>query len=393
LEATPHAPRALAEPGLGAMAKRGVLLRPPPPRGLHALVTLWPRLMLFVAGFVLILGTLELSLQPYTHKAVAAARFNQRQPAPYVEFRPQPNVSVQTPGFHVTTNELGFRADPIPPVKPEGEYRIFFLSSSVGFNGSRNDTTIAGYLEHVLRERLPEANGTVRVINASGESYNTRQSLALLLMTVIDYDPDLIVVFQGTDSLMYPATYESRPGYPFNFETRAQLMEALRTHTDSVGLWARMLDQSAIVRWFHPKLVANAKQRALLENAHVVTFTAVEQYEPYIRETVRDFRKMAMLAESVDCPILIGLPPLRHPAVLPGAVDRLAAATRALCSERSNARYVDTLAAMEELDRAHAWHHDQLHWNDEGNRIMAEFIAEALTHERDSRLARLLPGR
>ena len=346
------------------------------PTGLTAAVGLGRRLLLFLAGAAAIFGGVESGLWLTEDDADHEPEFLRRQPAPYIEFYSEPDYH----GGGVETNAAGFRYGPLPVAKPTGETRIFLLSSSVGFRGATNETTIAGFMEQQLTPLAKSSRRRIRVINASGTSFCPTQSLVLLVTRVLAYEPDVIVVFHGPEALLYPSVYESRPGYPFNFRVRERLHDELAGNLAEPDPLIGLLMQTRVMRRFHPDLGREARQAELARYNSVIAISALEQYDPYIEAIVGDVKKMARVASACGCRTLVAIPPWRSPALLPGAVERLAGRLRSTFA-RSNdrdVRFIDSAGWMDEMNARGLWRPDGVHWDDRGNRVIAGHLTKAI---------------
>lgn len=87
-----------------------------------------------------------------------------------------------------------------------------------------------------------------------------------------------------------------------------------------------------------------------------------------------DVEKIVRIAASYGARTLVAVPPAKYRRLLPGAVSRLAEKVRQSIVDEPSARYVDTVALTTELSAGHLWRPDGLHWNDEGNRLIAELL-------------------
>jgi|GEM_PF-3537491 len=349
---------------------------PPFATGVAALVSLWARLVLFGGGILVVLASIEGGLSWWVAQEPVAPTFDARQAAPYVEFYSEPNFH----GGGVLTNEAGFRYESLPLKKPAGETRVFFLSSSVGFRGETNDTTIAGWMERLIKEGPAHTGRTIRVINASSTSFNSTQSLVLLVTRVLAYEPDIVVVFHGPESLLYPSVYESRPGYPFNFRVRERGQQRGGPASGDTGPVLAALRSLRLTQVFHPDLGRNAQQAAFAKHNLVRTFAEVEQYDPYIDVVCEDVEKIVRIALSFGCRTVVAVPPWRSPSLLNGAVERLADRVAVTIDRygRGAVRYVDTLPLANDLTVGHYWQADGVHWADDGNRLVAKRLVEVL---------------
>ncbi len=143
---------------------------------------------------------------------------------PYVMFTGKPNASVmlvdganRQAGKKAlwTMNELGLRIEqPLPKQKGEKEIRVFVVGGSAVLHGSPLVNTLSGQLEQCFhRDGMLE----VKVYNCGIRSFVSGQELSLILHTLVEYQPDLVVVYDGGNDIHQPYTYDPRPGYPYNF--------------------------------------------------------------------------------------------------------------------------------------------------------------------------------
>jgi hypothetical protein len=132
----------------------------------------------------------------------------QWSPHPYLNYYP-------TPGYEdglTSHNSLGYRGSDFPVEKPDGEYRIVALGGSTTYTigVADNAMTFAAQLEVVLAEA---GYDRVRVINAGAGGYTSWESLINLQVRILALDPDLILVYHGTNDvharLVAPQGYQS----------------------------------------------------------------------------------------------------------------------------------------------------------------------------------------
>ena len=128
-------------------------------------------------------------------------------PHPYLSYYPTPNYRKgQT--FH---NSLSYRNNEFPLEKPSGVYRIVALggSSTYDVRIENNQKTFAAQLEKMLKEEYGYQN--VEVINAGVPGYNSWEMLINLEFRVLDLDPDLVIIYEGTNDvharLVEPSSY------------------------------------------------------------------------------------------------------------------------------------------------------------------------------------------
>lgn len=156
-------------------------------------INLFLRIISVVFFFVLILICMELFLR--------------MKPKPYVEdFHPfLQAVNTQKNEGYEHVNSDGFRYDEMTVDKPKEVYRIFLMGGSTAFDEPRSyDKSISKVIEDNLRSRYPDKK--IQVINAANNRYTSEHSLIMYETKVIDYHPDLIVLFQGYNDMIYSCT-------------------------------------------------------------------------------------------------------------------------------------------------------------------------------------------
>ena len=128
-------------------------------------------------------------------------------PHQYLVYYPTPNYRKgQT--FH---NSLGYRNDDFSLEKPRGVYRIVALGGSSTYDVSIEDNKkiFTAQLEKLLTEQYGYQN--VEVINAGVPGYNSWEILINLEFRVLDLNPDLVIIYEGTNDvharLVEPSAY------------------------------------------------------------------------------------------------------------------------------------------------------------------------------------------
>jgi lysophospholipase L1-like esterase len=190
---------------------------------------------------------------------------------PYVMFRPIESYSYETQETYamshfksrvfVYTNEDGFRIPAahyaLPKQKPAGQLRIAFLGGSLVQLASTFDTALPGSLRTILRRQYPGRD--IEVINAGIQSCVSRQSLAQLLFSVVDYHPDIVILYDGGNDLGLPLTYESRDNFPYNFQTMQEAWDLYRSERQQ-PLWRLALERSNLYRLVRARLYPNERK-------------------------------------------------------------------------------------------------------------------------------------
>lgn len=190
---------------------------------------------------------------------------------PYVMFRPNESYRYETSETYAMShyqsrvfdysNEDGFRIPSmdykLPREKPAGQLRIAVLGGSMVQVASTFDASLPGALKLLLERRYPGRD--IEVINAGIQSSVSRQSLVQLFLTVVDYYPDIVILYDGGNDLGLPLTYESRPNFPYNFQTMEEAWELYRQERRT-PLWRVALERSELYRLLRARLYPNSRK-------------------------------------------------------------------------------------------------------------------------------------
>ena len=130
---------------------------------------------------------------------------------PYVDLhhlRPLFERDTQTQTLSIGSERLHlFRPVSFTEKKPKGTYRIFALGGSTTQGEPYStETAFPEWLKLNLRAQSPDTN--YEAINCGGLSYASYRVLAIL-KEVLEYDPDLIVVYTGQNEFLEHRTYEN----------------------------------------------------------------------------------------------------------------------------------------------------------------------------------------
>ena len=131
-----------------------------------------------------------------------------RKPYPYLMFKGAPNV-----GDH---NNLGYRID--DPVTKK-TINIALFGGSTGYAGSPP-------IINQITEKLNSLdNNSIQYspLNFSVVSSNHNQHLHSLLQNYNNYPIDIVFFYGGYNETLQTAFYDSRPGYPYNFNIRNEM--------------------------------------------------------------------------------------------------------------------------------------------------------------------------
>ena len=111
------------------------------------------------------------------------------------------NILGETQNDDVSINSLGFRGNEFTEDKPENTFRIFLLGGSqmFGTGATSDNTTIPGYIETFLNEE--DKSFSIEVINSGLKGVNSYKELLLLQNMLLDFSPDLVIIYDGLNDL------------------------------------------------------------------------------------------------------------------------------------------------------------------------------------------------
>jgi len=167
----------------------------------------------------------------------------------YLGYYPTPNYRNGLT-YH---NSLGYRNKEFPLKKPPGIFRIVALggSSTYTIEVDDNEKMFTAQLEKILKDKYGYEN--VEVINAGVGGYNSWESLINLQFRVLDTDPELVIIYHGTNDvnarLVVPRVYSGDnsgrrkqwepPHVPFfEHSTLLRLITRKLGLSRQVGVWS-----------------------------------------------------------------------------------------------------------------------------------------------------------
>jgi hypothetical protein len=78
---------------------------------------------------------------------------------------------------------------------------------------------------------------------------------------VVDYHPDIVILYDGGNDLGLPLTYESRPNFPYNFQTMQEAWDLYRQERQQ-PLWLLALERSNLYRLMRARLYPDQRKMA-----------------------------------------------------------------------------------------------------------------------------------
>ena len=218
-----------------------------------------------------------------------------RFPAPYHMFGGKPNglmtredaakLSPLTPPEEVDAIRLdafGFRNDhDVTAPKEPGEVRVFVVGGSTTFMGSSNSNTIPGQLERLFQAH---DHFNVTCYNFGIISQCSTQQLVLTCTKLLDFQPDIIVTYDGINELIGHYGFDPRVGNPYNFFFMESVLNAVRIK-DQGGQSVLEFGQ---MNWRLPELREQVK------------YLSPEWRMAIVRNYINNIRKMKQITASFD---------------------------------------------------------------------------------------------
>jgi lysophospholipase L1-like esterase len=178
----------------------------------------------------------------------------------------------------IVINHLGFRGvTPESIEKTDGAYRIICIGGSTTFGVVAEDETYPVQLSNILNDEVE--GRTIEVINAGVSSYTTVESLINLELRLLDYQPNMIVIYHAINDLRGNWIPNFKSDYThytksWEYETTSEYLAKFEDVGDS------FLEENSVFYW----IVRNRLQNWVLSriiNTHP---------DNYITEPVREFK-------------------------------------------------------------------------------------------------------
>lgn len=267
------------------------------------------------------------------------------------------------------------------------------LGASAVYNGTPLSNSIPGQLEEILR-----ANGRpdARVYNCGVVSFVSGQELALVVHTLVDYQPDAVIVYDGGNDVHQTWNFDPRPGYPFNFMVYEEAIRRIHGDTGVFSLLYSVLYQSRVL-----KRLAHDPLRSVLVPVNELRAQVDYGSESWEEEVVdaysANIEKMCRLATAYDFKLLVCLQPLLH-FKTPLAGNEPSLIGKQKFQDYIRRQYARIRERYDALTLAHSAHGrcffadmstvfegygrqcyiDFIHPDDEGNRFIAARLAQVV---------------
>jgi lysophospholipase L1-like esterase len=340
------------------------------------------RILLVILGFVLFLMLSEL--------------FFRAKPKPFVEnFHPfLQYIPTKKNDSNMHINSDSFRYDELTKDKPKGTYRIFILGGSTVFDKPRPyEKSITKTVENLLQKKYPDKK--IQVINAGYERYTSEHSLIVYETKVADYHPDMIVIWQGFNDIIYSCTPDFSP---------------IRTYKNDYSHMYQVISHPIddYFNWRFNSIVLSRIQKALFENFYAdirfripkpndqikytddIDFKSIDAYK-------RNMEYIVKAAKADNVKILIGNQPVHYDGnpVHYGLVEyfckknpRLYISTKAIdkgmkmfndstfeIAKKYDIPFIDLVKAIPVSDE---YLTDDVHYTDKGDEKVAQTVYEEI---------------
>lgn len=178
---------------------------------------------------------------------------------PLVGFGLKKNIKLDMGTWALETNGLGLREKtPLPIEKPEGEIRIFVIGGSTVFGWGVNDSkTIPAELQSLFDSRATPGK-KIRVINAGIPWYNSSQELAFTLYRLLPLSPDAIWAFDGLNDAAQAIAPDWTPDYLGYLDFASSLLFGKR---EANRWWENVLQFSHTLTYFRAKMKAREETK------------------------------------------------------------------------------------------------------------------------------------
>ena len=174
-----------------------------------------------------------------------------RKPKPYTMFGGTPNA--------IGLNNLGYPGKEPSCPKDSSEFRIIVLGGSTVFQGKPS-------IPELLEKKLHQNGFTnCKVYNFGVVSSVSGMELARMIFEIPQFNPDLVICYNGFNDIHHHYYWDPRPGYPFNYivyENNVLLENDIKSYpTFSLLLYGSNIFRFLLRPYFQTKFVKLNKVR------------------------------------------------------------------------------------------------------------------------------------
>jgi hypothetical protein len=223
----------------------------------------------------------------------------------------------------IEINGQGFRRSSETSLrKPENTYRIFLMGGSAAHGISSaapypiahlyQDETIDAELEKLLEQKHPDKN--FEVINAAVTGYETFQHTAYISSELLNYDPDLVIFFDGNnDHFINNPLYDPYKDKEYKFWEKRLQQPSINGGFDYFMLWLSKF--SAIGKAYMSWKMQNDAINYFPRQSPVLKYdsdkTSVINHQYIAKRTfLRSIRSNISILNNNTIPAIIALQPI-----------------------------------------------------------------------------------
>lgn len=259
-----------------------------------------------------------------------------------------------------TINSFGMRSPEISFEKPPGTYRILCFGGSTTMGSVADDKTWPYLIEKKLNEK--EIGKKVEVLNFGVGGYRTSDSLINFALRGLDFDPDLIIIYHGTNDKGLYGAKDFKSDYSHAIKDLPEFKYGVQDyipgiffHSQFITLLTGVIDRKIIGRH---------------TNLHVATGIPFENDPKDLykgKETFkRNIRSIIGIAKAHNVSVMLST---HHTYGTGQLMDMLNQDIRDL-SKSENVSYVDQDRLIPHYDNT--YHIDGCHFSESGTDLMAE---------------------
>jgi lysophospholipase L1-like esterase len=292
--------------------------------------------------------------------------------------------SQETP--QVTINAQGFRGRDWTMERSRAK-RIIVLGGSAAFgvDAAGDDKVFISVLERLLNKEDPDR---VEVFNAGVIGYGSKQELILLATDLLDYQPDLVLIFDGWNDFYFAGVRPTGVAEAFS-PVFDDFDELLSQHTQRL---TNVLRVSALFRYAERKLGKRSDASGLPRRFNHYS----DNLAVYLPDYRKNLMRMVRLAKAHNVDVMIVVQPelFQRKGKIPEAEqalraefetgrhegyveysrthypDFIQAAREVAAAER--AAFVDATVVFDDFDGVAFT--DFVHFTNQGNKVLARFL-------------------
>lgn len=298
----------------------------------------------------------------------------------------KPNIAFG--GFY-RTNSLGLRGAEIDRVKRAGTIRIVALGESTTFGPYLPlEQTYPYLLEEMLRRRYP--GRAFEVINAGIPMWTTAESLINFALRLVDYRPDIVLIYQGANDLRADWYEDFQPDYSHIRYLDAQVYEHPLANFGTYWFYRRFVLKNERRK---ARVEAYPSTGSLKRNlSHLVTIAQAHRMDVILSTIALSFDESLSVEQRLEA-----FRKLNRWYAPPNSLEEFErglglhnAAIRELAQERG----VPLVDNAREFPKGERFFQDELHFTFEGNRVLAANFLRAIETNGliERRLAQHGPG-